>query len=126
MSEDTVVGPLGVPGREVMLGDGKKYVIAALTFGPAKRLKSVMEAKDRTPETIMDGLTEALRNSLARNYPEVTAQAVEENLLGYDNKDEVQRTLLAQTYPKPKDAQPGEEQPQPKASPSTGMDSTST
>lgn len=124
MSEETMVGPLGVEGIEIKLGDGNKYVIAALTFGPAKRFKATMTASDRTPESIMSALAEALRNSLARNYPDITLERVEEALIDYRNKDEVQSALHGQTFPKPAgEPKPGEEK---SPAPSIGTDSTQT
>lgn len=108
MADDLVLGPQGVHGREVLLGDGKKYVVAGLAFGPLKRLQAAMVNDQLSPMAKADALTAALHNSLKRNYPELTAEQVEDELLTVDTKDVAQRAMMGLSQPKAEEAKPGE------------------
>lgn len=117
---EKVTGPMGVPGIEMVLADMNTYVLAPLTFGPAKRLLAMANAKQASA-LIMDELAKSLLWSLKRNYPDMTIERVEDELLGFGNKDEVQLALLNATGFLSKQ---GEAVGASQAPPSTGMNST--
>lgn len=79
-----------VPGAELTLG-GEKFVLAPLAAGPLKqilpRLQGFGESDD--PSAALDLAVDVAFHSLKRNYPDITRDRVENELVDLTNMLEI-------------------------------------
>lgn len=78
-----------VPGVELTLG-GEKFVIAPLTAGPLKQLLPQFERiQELSIVEQLDVAVDAAYHSLRRNYPDITRERVENELVDLANMGDV-------------------------------------
>jgi hypothetical protein len=74
-------------GKTVAIG-GNKYIIPALSLGPLKRLRERIRkvtTGDATEEEAQEVTSQAIYAALKRNYPEITLEFVEEEIVDLVN-----------------------------------------
>ncbi len=106
-----------VPGVEIALS-GQKYVMAPLTAGPLKQiLERVrdLEAGKLEAVEMVDLAVDIALHSLRRNYPDITREAVENDLVDMQNFNDVIRIGMSASALAPRDEALGKSQPGPKA-----------
>jgi hypothetical protein len=82
-----VFGQEPCPGETVAIG-GQAYVFAPLSLGAVKRFRAaIRKIQDggATPDESLDTATAVIYASLARNYPTMTLEYMEENIVNIKN-----------------------------------------
>jgi hypothetical protein len=83
-------------GTEIDVG-GEKYVFPPLSFGAAKQLRDEIEAIEKGVDnaTAMDTVCRVVHAALSRNYPEITIETVENELVDFGNWRDLYFAVLA-------------------------------
>lgn len=81
-----------IPGKEVTLG-GKKYILAPLNAAAVKQYRDQIKAVFVGGLPDIELVAKLAHASLARNYPDITLEAVED-VIDYDNLFGVWEILL--------------------------------
>jgi hypothetical protein len=99
-----------IPGVAVLMG-GQEWTIPPLTLGQLRRLmpkvRQLSESGAQMGETQIAVLIEIVAAALQRNYPDITAEAIE-NLLDLGNAGTVLNAVLTGSGLKPRTRPSGE------------------
>lgn len=83
-----------VDGTVLKLGDGKEYVIAPISIGAIKRFgERISQFSTMTLEEQINLSIDLLQASLKRNYPEITKEYIEDELLHMGNIFDIMVTI---------------------------------
>jgi hypothetical protein len=94
-----------LPGVSIAMG-GQDWIVPALTLGQLRRLMPKIKqlthvGADMAPEQILI-MTEVVAAALQRNYPDITEERVENELLDLGNAHEVVRAIMTGSGLKPR------------------------
>lgn len=99
-----------IPGVMVAMG-GQEWTVPPLTLGQLRRLmpkvRQLTEIGAQMGETQIGVLIEIVAAALTRNYPDITAETVE-NLLDLGNAGPVLNAVLTGSGLRPREQSPGE------------------
>jgi len=85
-----------IEGTTIAIGD-KEYVVPALSFGQIKRLIPKIQVLQSVTSSLtseqMEAVVEVVQTALKRNYPEITADDVED-MLDLSNAPRIIKAIL--------------------------------